>query len=99
MTEKEILEQFIYHLEQDINSKDFLTYREQKEWEDYLKSIINNRTKEKDKEIRQLKNKIKEVIETLGQYKHYSTPTEEQNRENEEIVDNAYNILKGGSDE
>ena len=89
-----ILEQFVYHLEQDINSKDFLTYREQKEWEDYLKIIINNITKKKDKEIRQLKNKIKEAIEILGNYKHYSTPTEEQNRENEEIVDNAYNTLR-----
>lgn len=29
----------------------------------------------------------------LGQYKHYSLPDEEQNRENEAIVDKAYNIL------
>ena len=43
----------------------------------------------------QLENNRDKAIEILGQYKHYSTPTEEQNRENEDIVDNAYNILKG----
>lgn len=42
-----------------------------------------------------LQNNRDDVIEILGQYKHYSTPTEEQNRENENIIDNAYNILKG----
>ena len=46
-----------------------------------------------------LQNNRDKAIEILGNYKHYSTPTEEQNRENEDIVDNAYNILKGGSDE
>ena len=50
-------------------------------------------------ENKQLENNRDKAIEILGNYKHYSTPTEEQNRENEEIVDNAYNILKGGSDE
>ena len=49
--------------------------------------------------IEQLENNRDKAIEILGNYKHYSTPTEEQNRENEDIVDNAYNILKGGSDE
>ena len=49
--------------------------------------------------IEQLENNRDKAIGILGNYKHYSTPTEEQNRENEDIVDNAYNILKGGSDE
>ena len=48
--------------------------------------------------IEQLENNRDKAIEILGNYKHYSTPTEEQNRENEDIVDNAYNILKGDSE-
>lgn len=48
---------------------------------------------------KKIQNNRDKAIEILGQYKHYSTPTEEQNSENEDIVDNAYNILKGGSDE
>ncbi|MBR1386252.1 MAG: hypothetical protein IJ568_05440 [Bacilli bacterium] len=47
----------------------------------------------------QLENNRDKAIEILGNYKHYSTPTEEQNSENEDIVDNAYNILKGDSDD
>lgn len=43
--------------------------------------------------------RINEAVEILGEYKHYSTPTEEQNRENEDVVDKAYEILKGGSNE
>ena len=46
-----------------------------------------------------VQNNRDKAIEILGQYKHYSTPTEEQNSENEDIVDNAYNILKGDSDD
>lgn len=49
--------------------------------------------------IEQLENNRDKAIKILGNYKHYSTPDEEQNRENEDIVDNAYNILKGDSDE
>ena len=48
--------------------------------------------------IIRLQNNRDKAIEILGQYKHYSTPTEEQNSENEDIVDNAYNILKGDSE-
>lgn len=35
----------------------------------------------------------KESIRILGEYRHYTLPTEEQNRENEDIVDKAYNNL------
>lgn len=38
------------------------------------------------------------TVEKLGKYKHYTTPTEEQNSENEDIVDSAYNILQGGDE-
>ena len=41
-----------------------------------------------------LQSKIDKAIEILGQYKHLSSPTEEQANEQEEIVSNVYNILK-----
>ena len=45
--------------------------------------------------INNLQSKIDKAIETLGQYKHLSSPTEEQAEEQEEIVSTAYDILKG----
>ena len=59
------------------------------------------------KENQQLKEKLeasekarKESMLLLGEYRHYTLPTEEQNRENEDIVDKAYNnlILKQDTD-
>jgi len=44
------------------------------------------------------KSRCEKASEKLGNYKHYSTPTEEQNSENEDIVDSALNILQNGSD-
>lgn len=44
--------------------------------------------------IMNLQSKIDKAIEILGQYKHLSSPTEEQAEEQEEIVSNAYDILK-----
>ena len=46
-------------------------------------------------ENKQLKETINEVVEILGEYKHYSTPTEEQNSKNEDVVDKVYEKLKG----
>lgn len=52
------------------------------------------------KENQQLKEQLeasekarKESMLILGEYRHYTLPTEEQNRENEGIVDKAYNNL------
>lgn len=48
-------------------------------------------------QLRQNKNlqsKIDKAIKMLGKYKHLSSPTEEQANEQEEIVSNAYDILK-----
>lgn len=43
-------------------------------------------------------NKYKEVIdkaiELLGNYRHYSMPDEKQNSDNEDLVNNAFDILK-----
>lgn len=40
------------------------------------------------------KGAIDKAIELLGNYKHYSTPDEKQNSENEDLVNNAFDILK-----
>ena len=44
--------------------------------------------KQKQKEV------IDKVIELLGNYKHYSTPDEKQNSDNEDLVNDAFDILK-----
>ena len=41
-------------------------------------------------EVDRLNDIINEARRILGEYRHFSTPTEEQNSENEEIVDKAY---------
>ena len=51
-----------------------------------------------DIQLEDYKSRCEKAIDKLGNYKHYSTPTEEQNRENEDIVDSAFNILQNGSD-
>lgn len=50
------------------------------------------------RELQQENQKYKEVIdkaiELLCNYKHYSTPDEKQNGDNEDLVNNAFDILK-----
>ena len=45
-------------------------------------------------EVEEQKEVIDKAVELLGNYKHYSTPDEKQNRDNEDLVDKAFNILK-----
>ena len=45
-------------------------------------------------QVKKQKEVIDEAIELLGNYKHYSTPDEKQNSENEDLVNNAFDILK-----
>ena len=45
-------------------------------------------------EVQKQKEVIDKAVELLGNYKHYSTPDEKQNSDNEELVDKAFNILK-----
>ena len=45
-------------------------------------------------EVQELKEVIDKAVELLGNYKHYSTPDEKQNSDNEDLVDKAFNILK-----
>ena len=61
--------------------------------QDYIE-IIEKENEEYIEIINKLQSKIDKAIEILGQYKHLSSPTEEQAREQEEIVSNAYDILK-----
>ena len=46
------------------------------------------------KESQKQKEVINKVIELLGNYKHYSTPDEKQNSDNEDLVNKAFDILK-----
>lgn len=47
-----------------------------------------------EEENKKYKEVINKAIELLGNYKHYSTPDEKQNSENEDLVNNAFDILK-----
>lgn len=53
-----------------------------------------NALNECTQEYLRLKKVIDKTIELLGNYKHYSTPDEKQNSENEDLVNNAFDILK-----
>lgn len=62
-----------------------------------LQDKYNNLLKEKielKEQIKKQKEVIDKAIELLGNYKHYSTPDEKQNSENEDLVNNAFDILK-----
>ncbi len=45
-------------------------------------------------EVQEYKDVIDRVVELLGNYRHYSTPDEKQNSENEDLVNKAFDILK-----
>lgn len=45
-------------------------------------------------EVQEYKEVIDKAVELLGNYKHYSTPDEKQNSDNEALVNKAFNILK-----
>ena len=47
-----------------------------------------------EQENKKYKEVINKAIELLGNYKHYSTPNEEQNSDNEDLVNKVFNILK-----
>lgn len=47
-----------------------------------------------EQQCKKQKEVINNAIELLGNYKHYSTPDEKQNSENEDLVNNAFDILK-----
>ena len=45
-------------------------------------------------ENQKYKEVINKAIELLGNYKHYSTPDEKQNSDNEDLVNKAFDVLK-----
>lgn len=47
-----------------------------------------------EQENKKQKEAIDKAIELLGNYKHYSTPDEKQNGDNEDLVNNAFDTLK-----
>lgn len=47
-----------------------------------------------EQQCKKQKEVIDKAIELLGNYKHYSTPDEKQNSENEDLVNNAFDTLK-----
>lgn len=49
---------------------------------------------ELEQRYKKQKEVINKTIEILGNYKHYSTPDEKQNGDNEDLVNNAFDILK-----
>ena len=57
---------------------------------DELFNEMNNWKKEAQKQ----KEVIDKAVGLLGNYRHYSTPDEKQNSENEYLVNNVYDILK-----
>lgn len=49
---------------------------------------------ETEQQCKRQKEIIDKAIELLGNYKHYSTPDEKQNGDNEDLVNNAFDTLK-----
>ena len=47
-----------------------------------------------EQQCKKQKEAIDKAVELLGNYKHYSTPDEKQNGDNEDLVNNAFDILK-----
>ena len=45
-------------------------------------------------EVEEQKEVIDKAVELLGNYRHYSTPDEKQNSDNEDLVNKAFDILK-----
>ena len=47
-----------------------------------------------EQQCKKQKEVIDKAIELLGNYRHYSMPDEKQNSANEDLVNNAFGILK-----
>lgn len=77
------------------NNEPFLWKNEQ-EKDYYLKDEeLNDYTHQLEYKVDRLNNIINRARRKLGEYKYYSTPTEEQNKGNEDITDEVYQILHG----
>ena len=67
-----------------------------KQIEEYQKALDDTMSEKMDLEedTQKYKEVIDKAIKLLGNYKHYSTPDEKQNSDNEDLVNNALDILK-----
>lgn len=76
-------------------------HNEIQKWEELLNQLNPKMEKELNEYRRgyyKQQEVIDKVIELLGNYKHYSTPDEKQNSDNEDLVNNAFDILKEASE-
>ena len=58
---------------------------------DYELTDFVNHLAEQNKKYKEV---IDKAIKLLGNYRHYSTPDEKQNSDNEDLVNKAFDILK-----
>jgi len=62
MNKEELIDECVRYIADDVWKKDVLTYKEQDEYKEYLNTIIETITKEKDKKIEKL-NKQVQIME------------------------------------
>lgn len=79
MSVEDTIKDCINYLNEDVCNKSFLTYEEEREWEDYITRLINNSNKEKDKEIERLQK-------DLTYYQEYSADLLNKNNTFENII-------------
>ena len=72
MNKEQTFNEFIHYLNNDIQSKDYLTYREQNEWKDYLEEIIDICTTEQQQEIDRLNEIIKKKNKQINDMYKFS---------------------------
>ena len=56
--------------------------------------LVHNKIVNLEQQSKKQREVIDKAIELLGNYKHYSTPDGKQNGDNEDLVNNAFDILK-----
>ena len=71
-----------------------LDERLQKDLSPDIYCLVHNKIVNLEQQCKKQKEVIDKAIELLGNYKHYSTPDEKQNGDNEDLVNNAFDILK-----
>ena len=93
MNKKEIKDYLkrVDELETKLTGEDKETYA----WLIYGYNQCAKLLNETEQQNKKQKEVIDKAIELLGNYKHYSTPDEKQNGDNEDLVNNAFDILKG----
>ena len=76
------------------NKKSNYQFELSKERAECIANKHNNLLNDLQQQCKKQKEVIDKSIELLGNYKHYSTPDEKQNSDNEDLVNNAFDILK-----